>query len=170
MRRVRQSKYIYRSKCWTIFPHAYYRNIATFLAKFFCLTFNSAIKQTVFIKHLQINLQRITLFTSYFATIFLSGFLTPCQTPNFEVSLCTEISKCLVLDLVKSKKKYSPFVEASRCGPANEDSTDFKVCCGRYNSFRNVSIAAGKFLQSIIIKYMSDIHTSRSTDCICNCF
>ncbi|XP_048517101.1 uncharacterized protein LOC109533176 [Dendroctonus ponderosae] len=80
-------------------------------------------------------------------------FLTPCQTPNFEVSLCTEISKCLVLDLVKSKKKYSQFVEASKCGPTNEDPTDFKVCCGRYNSFRNVSIAAG----SQSVKALPDI-------------
>lgn len=55
------------------------------------------------------------------------------------MTLCIEISKCETLEKVKNKKKYSEFVEASKCGPKNENPKDFKVCCGKYNNFRNRS-------------------------------
>ncbi|KAF7267975.1 hypothetical protein GWI33_018851 [Rhynchophorus ferrugineus] len=69
----------------------------------------------------------------------LLRFPTPCETPRQEISYCVEISMCQVLKNVQDKKKYAAYVEASRCGPANENKKNFKVCCGKYNNFRNVS-------------------------------
>ncbi|XP_050312699.1 phenoloxidase-activating factor 1-like isoform X2 [Anthonomus grandis grandis] len=85
----------------------------------------------------QINVQDLLNITGNLSSVF--RFATPCETPNFEVALCIEISKCPVLDAVKSKRKYAEFVEASQCGPENADKSDIRVCCGKYNSFRNVS-------------------------------
>ncbi|XP_030767622.1 phenoloxidase-activating factor 1-like [Sitophilus oryzae] len=66
-------------------------------------------------------------------------FATPCETPNLEITYCVEISKCPVLQNVRKSKKYAAYIEASRCGPKLENQNDFKVCCGRFNNFRNVS-------------------------------
>ncbi|XP_066248818.1 ovochymase-like [Euwallacea similis] len=64
-------------------------------------------------------------------------FATPCETPNGEVTFCVNLSQCPVLEAVKNKKRYSEYIQASRCGPKDEGLENFKVCCGKYKNFRN---------------------------------
>ncbi|XP_060524967.1 phenoloxidase-activating factor 1-like [Cylas formicarius] len=66
-------------------------------------------------------------------------FATVCETPNHDPGYCVELSQCYVLAKQIANKKAADFLKASRCGPENEDQTDPKVCCGKYNNFRNVS-------------------------------
>ncbi|CAG9769232.1 unnamed protein product [Ceutorhynchus assimilis] len=73
----------------------------------------------------------------------LLRFATPCETPNHEVAYCQQISTCPILDAVKGKIKYEDFVTASKCGPTNENPKNFKVCCGKYNNFRNSNTKQG---------------------------
>lgn len=64
----------------------------------------------------------------------IPGFLTPCSTPNLETSYCTEIQKCPPL-YEAWQTGNRDFVDASKCGPQNENLTQFRVCCGNYRDY-----------------------------------
>lgn len=61
---------------------------------------------------------------------------TDCTTPNQEAGYCIEIKSCpVLLDQLKNQKA-AKFLTESQCGPANENPTNPKVCCGKLGNFR----------------------------------
>lgn len=61
---------------------------------------------------------------------------TECVTPNKDSGYCVEIKSCPVLLEQLQNENAKKFLTASKCGPENEDSTNPKVCCGKYGHFR----------------------------------
>ncbi|KAJ8934224.1 hypothetical protein NQ314_013502 [Rhamnusium bicolor] len=64
---------------------------------------------------------------------------TICETPNYDPGYCIEIRQCAILFKQLNNTKARTFLRQSQCGPQNENRLNPKVCCGKYNNFRNVS-------------------------------
>lgn len=62
------------------------------------------------------------------------------------MGLCTEIQKCPKLLKVYTEGKSQKFLEISKCGPQNENKTQFRVCCGTKDDYVGMYLIFINFL------------------------
>jgi hypothetical protein len=69
--------------------------------------------------------------------------VTPCVTPNEDDGYCVPLSNCPKLDSQLSNHNATQFLRRSYCGKI-VDGVKTRVCCGKYENFKNLSIIYAK--------------------------